>query len=52
MRVIRRYLFKAIVSSTGLVMAVLLGLAVFIEFVTQLDDLGTGDYGIVQAIAY
>jgi len=52
MRVIRRYMFRAILGSTGLVLAVLLGLAVFIEFVTQLDDLGTGDYGIVQAIAY
>lgn len=52
MRVIRRYLFRAIVATTGLVLAVLLGLAMFIEFVTQLDDIGTGDYGIVQALIY
>jgi lipopolysaccharide export system permease protein len=52
MRVIRRYLFRTICASTALVMAVLLGLAVFIEFVTQLDDIGTGEYGLGQAIIY
>jgi len=52
MRVIRRYLFRTIVAATALVMAVLLSLAVFIEFVTQLDDIGTGDYGIIQAVIY
>ncbi len=52
MRVIRRYLFRAIVTATALVMAVLMGLAVFIEFVTQLDDIGTGEYGLPQAIIY
>lgn len=52
MRVIRRYMFRAIASATALVMAVLLGLAVFLEFVTQLDDIGTGEYGLLQAIVY
>jgi lipopolysaccharide export system permease protein len=45
-------MFREILSTTGLVMAVLLGLAVFIEFVTQLDDVGTGDYGIPQALLF
>ena len=52
MRIIRRYLFREILIMTGLVMSVLLGLAVFIEFVTQLDDVGTGDYGIPQALLF
>ncbi|MFQ5636052.1 MAG: LptF/LptG family permease, partial [Gammaproteobacteria bacterium] len=52
MRVIRRYLFRAVVTATGLVLAVLLAVAVFIEFVTQLDDIGSGNYGILQAIIY
>ena len=52
MRILRRYMFREILSTTGLVMAVLLGLAVFIEFVTQLDDVGTGDYGIPQALLF
>jgi len=52
MRILRRYLFREILATTGLVMGVLLGLAVFIEFVTQLDDVGTGNYGIPQALLY
>ncbi|MFW2405098.1 MAG: LptF/LptG family permease, partial [Gammaproteobacteria bacterium] len=52
MRVIRRYLFRSIVTTTGLVMSVLMGLAVFLEFVTQLDDIGTGEYGLFQALIY
>ncbi|NND37553.1 MAG: LPS export ABC transporter permease LptG [Gammaproteobacteria bacterium] len=52
MRVIRRYLFRSIVAATSLVMSVLMGLAVFLEFVTQLDDIGTGEYGLLQAIIY
>jgi lipopolysaccharide export system permease protein len=51
-RVIRRYLFRTIMAAIGLVMAVLLGLAGFIEFVTQLDDIGSGEYGILQALIY
>ncbi|TDJ43843.1 MAG: LPS export ABC transporter permease LptG [Gammaproteobacteria bacterium] len=52
MRVIRRYLFRTIMAAIGLVMAVLLGLAGFIEFVTQLNDIGVGEYGIAQALLY
>jgi len=52
MRILRRYLFREILATTGLVMAVLLGLAIFIEFVTQLNDIGTGNYGIPQALLY
>jgi len=52
MRILRRYLFREILATTGLVMSVLLGLAVFIEFVTQLDDVGTGNYGIPQALLF
>ncbi|MAF83243.1 MAG: LPS export ABC transporter permease LptG [Gammaproteobacteria bacterium] len=52
MRVIRRYLFRSIIGTIALVLAVLLGLATFIEFVTQLDDIGTGSYGILQTLIY
>lgn len=52
MRIIRRYLFREILTMTGLVISVLLGLAVFIEFVTQLDDVGTGNYEIPQALLF
>ena len=52
MRVIRRYLFLSIISKIALVLGVIIGLAAFIEFVTQLDDMGTGDYGILQTFFY
>lgn len=52
MKVIRHYLFRSIVGMIALVLGVLLGLAAFIEFVTQLNDIGTGSYGIVQTFIY
>lgn len=52
MRIIRRYLFRTILGTILLVLTVLLGLAGFIEFVTQLDDIGTGNYGIFQTLIY
>ena len=52
MRIVRGYLLRTVVAMTLLVMAVLLGLAGFIEFVGQLDDVGIGDFGIPQALLY
>ncbi len=52
MRILRRYMLRSIMMMTGLVLAVLLGLAVFIEFVGQLDDIGTGDFGMPHALLY
>lgn len=52
MRILRRYLFWTIMGTTGLVLGVLLSLAAFIEFVTQLDDIGIGDYGLLNAIGW
>jgi lipopolysaccharide export system permease protein len=52
MRILRRYILRSIMTTTGLVLAVLLGLAVFIEFVGQLDDIGTGDFGMPHALLY
>ncbi len=52
MNVIRRYLFRSIIGMIALVLGVLLGLVAFIEFVTQLNDIGTGNYGIIQALLY
>jgi lipopolysaccharide export system permease protein len=51
-RILRRYMLRSIMSMTGLVLSVLLGLAVFIEFVGQLDDVGTGDYGMPHALLF
>jgi len=52
MKVIRRYFFRSIIGMITLVLGVLLGLVAFIEFVTQLDDIGTGNYGIFPALLY
>lgn len=52
MRILRRYLFRTILGTTGLVLAVLLSLGAFIEFVGQLDDIGVGDYGLLDAIGW
>lgn len=52
MKIIRGYLARTILGASALVMAVLLALGFFIEFVGQLDDVGTGGFGILQGIAY
>jgi len=52
MRVIRGYLLRTVLGGTALVMAVLLSLAGFIEFIGQLNNLGEGSYGVPQALLY
>jgi lipopolysaccharide export system permease protein len=51
-RILRGYLFRTILGTTGLVLAVLLSLAGFIQFVGQLDDIGVGDYGLLDALGW
>ena len=52
MRILDRYIAKTVLASIALVTLMLAGLQLFILFVNQLDDLGKGNYGIVQAAAY
>jgi lipopolysaccharide export system permease protein len=52
MRILNHYLFRAIAGSTGLVMLVMLSLGGFVEFISQLDDIGQGDYDMVSAIQF
>ena len=52
MKTIRGYLARTIVTATALVLAVLMALGFFIEFVGQLDDVGTGQFGVLQGLAY
>jgi len=51
-RILRGYLFRTILGTTGLVLAVLLSLGAFIEFVGQLDDIGVGEYGLIDALGW
>lgn len=49
---IERYIIKAVLSAIGFVTLMLAGLEIFMLFVNQLDDLGRGDYGIMQAAGF
>ncbi|HHF7345058.1 TPA: LPS export ABC transporter permease LptG [Legionella feeleii] len=52
MKLLDRYIAKTVLAAIALVTLMLAGLQVFILFVNQLDDLGKGDYGIVQTALY
>ena len=52
MRILNRYLFNAVTGATFLVLFVLLSIGGFVEFVGQLDDIGEGDYSMLQAIQF
>ncbi|MTI62352.1 LPS export ABC transporter permease LptG [Methylophaga sp.] len=52
MRILSKYIAKNILASTLLVLLVLLALYTFMDFITELDDLGEGDYGIGSILSY
>ncbi len=52
MKILTRYLLKAVLQSALLVLVVLLAIAGFVEFVGQLDTVGQGDFGVLQAVFY
>jgi lipopolysaccharide export system permease protein len=52
MRILNRYIFNAITGATALVLVILLALGGFVDFVSQLEDVGEGDYDLLTAIQY
>lgn len=52
MTILVRYLMKAVLQSTLLVLLVLLAIAGFVEFVGQLDTVGEGRFGITEALIF
>ena len=52
MLIIHKYLTKTVISTIFLVVLLLLGLEIFIEFTREFPDVGTGDYGLLQVFAY
>ncbi|MGI9309244.1 MAG: LptF/LptG family permease, partial [Gammaproteobacteria bacterium] len=52
MRILSGYLFRAIVGTTALVLLVLLALGGFIEMMSQLDDIGEGNFSLPRALFY
>ncbi len=52
MKIVDRYIAKTILLSTSLVVLVLLGIQIFINLVGQMQDIGTNNYGLLQALLY
>jgi len=52
MKLLDRYIAKSVLAAIALVTLMLTGLQLFILFVNQLDQLGKGGYGIMQALLF
>jgi lipopolysaccharide export system permease protein len=52
MTLLRSYIMRAVFQGVATVLAVLVAVMAAVELVTQLDDVGTGDYGLAAALAY
>ena len=52
MKLLERYIAKTVLASIALVTLMLAGLQIFMLFVDQLDSLGKGDYGMMQAASF
>ena len=52
MLIVDRYLLRAIVGATMMVLLVLLGLGGFFEFFGELNDIGIGSYGVGEAVVF
>lgn len=52
MNILSRYLIKAVLIASLMVLVVLLAIAGFVEFVGQLDTVGEGNFTIAQALIF
>ncbi|WP_211923669.1 LPS export ABC transporter permease LptG [Coxiella endosymbiont of Amblyomma nuttalli] len=52
MRLLNRYIRHAVVGATGLVMLILLGVEIFMEFIGQLSQIGLANFGFGKAFLY
>lgn len=52
MNLIRSYIVAEVLKSVALALSVLIAVVVFIQFVGELDDVGTGRYGVGEAVAF
>ncbi len=50
--VLDRYLAKTVISGCLLAGFVMLSIFAFVDFIAQLNDVGKGDYGVLQAIVF
>ncbi len=49
MKILRRYIGRNIISSILVVLVVLIGMDLFIQFLNELDDIGQGNYTLASA---
>jgi lipopolysaccharide export system permease protein len=52
MKILHRYIARNVMLATGLVVLVMVGLIFLIDFLGELKDVGTGDYGFAQAFMH
>ena len=52
MRILNRYISKTVISSTLIVLLMLSGLEMLLLFLSELDNIGTHNYGVVRAMVY
>jgi lipopolysaccharide export system permease protein len=52
MKILHRYIAKNVMAATALVLVVMIGLIFVIDFLEELKDVGTGDYGFAQAFVH
>lgn len=50
--IITRHLAREIIAGTGILLVAFLGLFAFFDFVNELEDIGRGGYGVVDAAVY
>ena len=52
MNILDRYLAKTVIGGTLLVLVILVALTTFFSFLGEVDRIGTGDYGLTDALEY
>ena len=52
MRLLDRYIRNQVVWSTAVVVLILVGVESFLEFIGQLSDIGTANYGVMQTLIF
>ena len=52
MRILDTYIAKTIIGGTLMVLLVLGALLAFVDFIAELDDVGKGQYGMLQAASF
>lgn len=52
MKILYRYIGQTVIGYMLLVVLIFIGIEMFIEFINELQDLGKGNYGVLQAFVY